>query len=204
MTGRWPDAMVRCRTTDVGGTRALAGAVAGLCVPGDIVLLAGDLGAGKTAFAQGFGAALGVEEPITSPTFALLRQYPCDYGAIRTLLHADVYRLDHLQEVVDLGLGELVEDGGVAVVEWGDVAEPVLGSGSLTVHIVADPAASDPAGADPAASDPVGASAAGAGDAMAAAADENARSIAVAPIGTAWDGRSTRLATALAPWAVPA
>jgi len=184
MTGRWPDVVVRCLTADVEGTRSLAGAVAGLCVPGDIVLLAGDLGAGKTAFAQGFGAALGVDEPITSPTFALLRQYPCGPGPVRTLFHADVYRLDHLQEIVDLGLGELVEDGGVAVVEWGDVAEPVLGSGSLTVHIVAGTADADAGTADP-------------------GADEDLRSIAVAPIGTVWDGRSKRLATALAPWAVP-
>jgi tRNA threonylcarbamoyladenosine biosynthesis protein TsaE len=198
MTGRWPDAVVRCRTTDVEGTRSLAGAVAGLCLPGDIVLLAGDLGAGKTAFAQGFGAALGVDEPITSPTFALVRQYSCHHGAIRTLLHADVYRLDHLQEIVDLGLGELVEDGAVAVVEWGDVAEPVLGSGSLTVHIVAgsdadpaDPADDGAADADPAGADDTG-------------FDEDLRSIAVAPIGTAWDGRWTQLATALAPWAVAA
>jgi tRNA threonylcarbamoyladenosine biosynthesis protein TsaE len=203
MTGQWPDAVVRCRTTDVEGTRSLAGAVADLCLPGDIVLLAGDLGAGKTAFAQGFGAALGVEEPITSPTFALLRQYACDHGAVRTLLHADVYRLDHLQEIVDLGLGELVEDGGVAVVEWGDVAEPVLGSGSLTVHIVAgvDPAGTDPAGAPGAHPDDAGADDAGADD---AGADEDLRAIAVAPIGTAWDGRWTQLATALAPWAVAA
>jgi tRNA threonylcarbamoyladenosine biosynthesis protein TsaE len=203
MTGRWPHAVVRCRTTDVEGTRSLAGAVAGLCLPGDIVLLAGDLGAGKTAFAQGFGAGLGVDEPITSPTFALVRQYSCDHGAIRTLLHADVYRLDHLQEIVDLGLGELVEDGAVAVVEWGDVAEPVLGSGSLTVRIVAgaDPADSaadraDPADDGAADADPAGADAAG--------SDEDLRSIAVAPIGTAWDGRWTQLATALAPWAVAA
>jgi tRNA threonylcarbamoyladenosine biosynthesis protein TsaE len=180
--------------------------VAGLCLPGDIVLLAGDLGAGKTAFAQGFGAGLGVGEPITSPTFALVRQYSCDHGAIRTLLHADVYRLDHLQEIVDLGLGELVEDGAVAVVEWGDVAEPVLGSGSLTVRIVAgaDPADS----ADPAA-DPADPADDGAADADPAGADdtgfdEDLRSIAVAPIGTAWDGRWTQLATALAPWAVAA
>ncbi len=135
MTGRGPTRRCAACTTAVEGTRSLAGAVAGLCVPGDIVLLAGDLGAGKTAFAQGFGAALGVDEPITSPTFALVRQYPAAGGPIRTLLHADVYRLDHLQEIVDLGLGELVEDGGVAVVEWGDVAEPVLGAGSLTVRI---------------------------------------------------------------------
>jgi tRNA threonylcarbamoyladenosine biosynthesis protein TsaE len=203
MTGRWPDAVLRCRTTDVEGTRALAAAVAGLCEPGDIVLLAGDLGAGKTAFAQGFGAALGVDEPITSPTFALLRQYSCDHGAIRTLLHADVYRLDHLQEIVDLGLGELVEDGAVAVVEWGDVAEPVLGSGSLTVQIVAGPPEAAEAGeADArAAGAEAGAAEAGVPEAE---VDEDLRSIAVAPIGTAWDGRWKQLATVLAPWAVAA
>lgn len=179
MTGAGPGAAVSCVTIDVDGTRALAGALAALCMPGDIVLLAGDLGAGKTAFAQGFGAALGVGEPITSPTFALVRQYPCDRGPIRTLLHADVYRLDHLQEIVDLGLGELVEDGGVAVVEWGDRAEPVLGSGSLTVHIVAGSA--DPVGPEP---------------------DDDRRSITLAPIGPAWDSRWERVTEALAPWAV--
>ena len=51
------------------------------------------------------------------------------------LLHADVYRLDRLHEIVELGLGELVEDGGVALVEWGDAAEPVLGSGALLVRL---------------------------------------------------------------------
>ncbi len=172
MTGR-PPAAVHCLTTDVHGTRSLAGALAGLCVPGDIVLLAGDLGAGKTVFAQGFGRALGVCEPITSPTFSLVRPYPCGTGPVRTLFHADVYRLDHVQEIVDLGLGELVEDGGVAVVEWGDVAEPVLGTGSLSVTIVPGPAG----------------------------ADEETRSITIRPIGTAWDGRWRQLVAAVAPWA---
>jgi tRNA threonylcarbamoyladenosine biosynthesis protein TsaE len=119
--------------------------MARLCRPGDIVLLAGDLGAGKTTFAQGFGAGLGIDEVITSPTFTLVRQYPVEGGAgpdgvepgIRTLLHADVYRLDHLAEIADLGLGELVEDGGVALVEWGDAARPVLGRGSLSVRLAA-------------------------------------------------------------------
>jgi tRNA threonylcarbamoyladenosine biosynthesis protein TsaE len=178
MTGRSPAAVVDCVTTDVEGTRSLAGALAALCVPGDIVLLAGDLGAGKTAFAQGFGRALGVRGPITSPTFALLRQYPCGEGAVRTLLHADVYRLDHLQEIVDLGLGELVEDGGVAVVEWGDVAEPVLGPGSLTVTIAPGPAD------------------------LGGEADEDTRSISIRPIGTGWDSRWEQLVAAVEPWAV--
>ncbi len=117
-------------------TRRLAGVLAPLCQPGDVVLLAGDLGAGKTAFAQGFGAGLGVTGPITSPTFTLVRHYPVPgEGPVRLLLHADVYRLEHLGEIVDLGLPELVEEGGVALVEWGDVAEPVLGAGALSVAL---------------------------------------------------------------------
>jgi tRNA threonylcarbamoyladenosine biosynthesis protein TsaE len=119
-------------------TRQLAGLIALSCEPGDVLLLAGDLGAGKTTFAQGFGAALGITEPITSPTFVLVRQYPLDgKSGLRVLLHADVYRLDHLHEVVDLGLGQLVDDGGVALVEWGDAAAPVLGAGAL--HVRLDP-----------------------------------------------------------------
>ena len=113
-----------------------------MCRPGDIVLLAGDLGAGKTTLAQGFGRALGVEEPITSPTFVLQRHYHCAPGAlggrIQTLLHVDVYRLDRLAEVVDLGTAELVEDCAVALVEWGDVASSVLGADALVVGLVAD------------------------------------------------------------------
>jgi tRNA threonylcarbamoyladenosine biosynthesis protein TsaE len=133
-------------TSGADQTRALARSMAHLCVPGDIVLLAGDLGAGKTTFAQGFGAGLGIDDDIISPTFTLVRQYPVRGAAgpdgnaavgIRCLLHADVYRLDHLVEIVDLGLGELVEDGGVALVEWGDAARPVLGQGSLGVHLTA-------------------------------------------------------------------
>jgi tRNA threonylcarbamoyladenosine biosynthesis protein TsaE len=124
-------------TSSVEETRRLAGALAPLCLPGDVLLVAGDLGAGKTAFAQGFGAGLGITEDITSPTFTLVRQYPVPHGAagVERFLHADVYRLDHLSEIVDLGLGELVEEGGVALVEWGDVAAPVLGGGSLAVRL---------------------------------------------------------------------
>jgi tRNA threonylcarbamoyladenosine biosynthesis protein TsaE len=75
-----------------------------------------------------------VEGPVTSPTFTLVRQYEC-VGAVRQLLHADVYRLERLAEVADLGLGELVEDGGVALVEWGDAAAPALGPDTLTVAL---------------------------------------------------------------------
>jgi len=110
-------------------TRELAGALAPLSRAGDVVLLAGELGTGKTVFAQGFGRALGIQEPITSPSFTLVRIYP---GRVR-LVHADVYRLDHLQEVVDLALLELVDEG--AVVEWGDVAAPALSPDFLEVGL---------------------------------------------------------------------
>lgn len=122
---------LRAATKSADDTRELAGQVAGLAKPGDVVLLAGDLGSGKTAFAQGFGRALGIDEPIVSPTFTLVRQYP---GRL-PLVHVDVYRLDHLQEVVDLGLAELLDEGGVALIEWGDMAAPSLPADFLEIRI---------------------------------------------------------------------
>jgi tRNA threonylcarbamoyladenosine biosynthesis protein TsaE len=110
-------------------TQAAAAAVAALCRSGDIVLLVGALGSGKTTFAKGAAAALGVAERVTSPTFTLVRPYrtaASDQG-LTTLLHADVYRLDHETEMADLGLEQLVEDQAVALVEWGDKAAGVLG-----------------------------------------------------------------------------
>lgn len=118
-------------TKSVDDTREMAGQVATLAKPGDVVLLVGDLGSGKTAFAQGLGRALGVDEPIVSPTFTLVRTYP---GRM-PLIHVDVYRLDHLQEVVDLGLAEMLDEGGVALIEWGDMAAPVLPADFLEVRI---------------------------------------------------------------------
>ena len=93
-----------------------------MLVPGDVVLLSGDLGAGKTTLAQGIGGGTRGHRDVTSPTFTLVRSYPCPRrapgsagdGAVRTLLHADVYRLDGLAEVADLAIGELVEDDAVA------------------------------------------------------------------------------------------
>jgi tRNA threonylcarbamoyl adenosine modification protein YjeE len=110
---------------------------------------------------------------VTSPTFVLVHQYPVEGRLpVRVLLHADVYRLDHLHEIADLGLAELVEDGGVALVEWGDAAEPVLGSGALVVRLAA-------------------------GDED----DDQRRAVVVAPTDDAWSDRWDRLAAALAPWA---
>ncbi len=73
---------------------------------------------------------------MTSPTFTLVRQYPCRPGAPAVqLLHADLYRLDHLAEVADLALPELLEEDAIALVEWGDVGAPVLGDSALEVTL---------------------------------------------------------------------
>ena len=118
------------------GTKDVAGRLAALCTSGDVVLLMGDLGAGKTAFAQGFAGALGVDGPVTSPTFALVRQYRCaETAPVATLIHADVYRTGGLSEVVELALAELVEEQAVALVEWGELAAPALGDDALEVAL---------------------------------------------------------------------
>ncbi|HET9078688.1 MAG TPA: tRNA (adenosine(37)-N6)-threonylcarbamoyltransferase complex ATPase subunit type 1 TsaE [Acidimicrobiales bacterium] len=114
-------------------TRALAGRLAGCLQPGDVLLLEGDLGAGKTTFTQGLAAAVGVDSGVTSPTFTLMNIYPTTAGF--DLVHVDVYRLEHLSEVVDLALPEMLEDGAVAVVEWGERAAAALPGPHLRVRI---------------------------------------------------------------------
>lgn len=101
------------------------------------MLLGGDLGSGKTTFTQGLAAALGVAGPVTSPTFVLLHSYPTSAGW--DLLHADVWRLGQLQEVIDLAIPELQEEGAAAVVEWGERAAPALPGDSLHVAIAFEP-----------------------------------------------------------------
>lgn len=101
---------------------------------GDVVLLSGRLGAGKTTFVQGVARALGVSERVTSPTFTMVRPHAAHNGlGVTTLHHADVYRVESLGEILDLDLGELVEEGGVALVEWGDLAASIFGREVLTV-----------------------------------------------------------------------
>ena len=118
-------------TRSVDETRALAAALSSIVRAGDLVLLAGDLGAGKTAFVQGLGRGMGVTEPITSPTFTLEQRYDSD----PTLHHLDVYRLEQLSEVLDLAVPELLDDGGVVVVEWGDAVVPAVPSDYLKVRL---------------------------------------------------------------------
>src|SRR3954454_6836072 len=119
-----PSPRLSLRAGSLAAPHGVAGALAPLSRSGDFILLAGEMGAGKTAFAQGFGRALGVVEPITSPTFTIVHSY--DTGG-PTLHHADLYRLEQLAEVADLALGELAEFDGIVLVEWGDVVESSFG-----------------------------------------------------------------------------
>jgi tRNA threonylcarbamoyladenosine biosynthesis protein TsaE len=103
-----------------------------LCQAGDVVLLEGALGAGKTALTQGIGRGLGVPVVINSPTFTLVKEYA---GRL-PLYHFDLYRLDDEEEVLDLGVDEYLDGDGVCVVEWADRAPGVWPPSHLRVRLV--------------------------------------------------------------------
>jgi len=125
--------VLEARTTDVEERRALAGALAPLLRAGDLLLLSGDLGAGKTAFTQGLGRALGVTTPITSPTFTLANEYD---GARLRVHHLDVYRMESMAEVFDVDLPDLLDDDGVVVIEWGEAIVASVPADYLAVELL--------------------------------------------------------------------
>ena len=149
-------------------TERIAQRIAALVRAGDLITLVGEMGAGKTYFAQCFGRALGVSEPITSPTFNLLHTYG---GGRLPMHHADLYRLERTGEIADLGIAELLRAGGVALVEWGDVAGEELGSG-LSVHLNTS-----------------------------AELSTDARRIEIGWMGLSWESRWEKLRSALSEWA---
>jgi len=122
---------VSAKTSSVEETRSLASLLSKVFQAGDVVVLSGDLGAGKTAFTQGLGLGLGVEHPVTSPTFTLANKYEGEL----TLNHLDVYRLEHFQEVEELGLSELIDSNSLTVIEWGNVISSVLTEGYLEISL---------------------------------------------------------------------
>lgn len=112
-------------------TDAAGEALGRTLAPGAVVALTGELGAGKTCFIQGLVRGLGVKVRATSPTFTLVNEYR---GAM-PVYHVDAYRTRSLAELVDLGLEEYIDGGGVTVIEWADRLEPLLPARTIRVHI---------------------------------------------------------------------
>lgn len=122
-------------------TLIVGASLAPTLLPGDLISLTGDLGAGKTAFVQGVAAALGVEGRVTSPSFTIVHEYAGRYP----IIHLDVYRLDSFQEVIDLGFEEFLDPESIVFVEWGEAIGPMLPRRHLEVEVrrAQDPDAED-------------------------------------------------------------
>lgn len=104
-------------------TIALARKLASLFRPGDVIVLSGALGSGKTVFVRGLAAAMGLDETqVNSPSFTLVNEYPGE----QALYHFDLYRLGDISELVEIGWDEYLSREGVVVVEWGEKAEGYL------------------------------------------------------------------------------
>jgi tRNA threonylcarbamoyladenosine biosynthesis protein TsaE len=111
-------------------TEEVGVAIGAVLDAGDLVVLGGELGVGKTTLAKGIAKGLGVVDTVTSPTFTIVQEYD---GPTR-VAHVDIYRLHRVQELYDLALEELLEDR-VVLIEWGDVVAPLLPPSRLDVQL---------------------------------------------------------------------
>lgn len=118
-------------TASAGGTRAIGAALGRLVRPGDVIVLTGDLGAGKTVITQGLASSLGVAGHVTSPTFNILVVHRGEID----LAHFDLYRLEHECQLEDIDFWGVVESDAVSVIEWGDRFPGALPDEVLTVVI---------------------------------------------------------------------
>lgn len=121
-------------THSVEETRIVGACLAPMLLPGDVVSLTGDLGAGKTMLVQGIAAATGVEDRVTSPSFTIVHHYEGRYP----IIHIDVYRLNSFQEVIDLGFEEFLDPQAIVMVEWGSVIAPLLPRRHLEIELRSD------------------------------------------------------------------
>lgn len=122
---------VELTTTGPDETRRIGKLLGKVARPGDVFLLTGELGAGKTCLTQGILHGLGSDETARSPTFVLVSEY----SARLTLYHVDLYRLEGGADVLDLGLDEYLEGDGVTVVEWADRAPGLLGEEYMSIAL---------------------------------------------------------------------
>jgi tRNA threonylcarbamoyladenosine biosynthesis protein TsaE len=126
---------LRLRTATADDTMGLGAAIGPLLRIGDVLVLTGELGAGKTTLVRGIAAGLGAAEHVASPTFTLVREYVT--GRV-PVAHVDVFRLDRVQDVVDLALDELEGGACVLIVEWGDAVEELLPDDRLRVELTTE------------------------------------------------------------------
>lgn len=123
---------IRCETS--GDTEALGSRVASSLRPGDVLVLAGGLGVGKTLFTKGVATGLGIDQPVVSPSFVLVKEYRSGF---MPLVHADVYRLGSINEFEDLDVFEMSKDG-VLVIEWGSAVESALPPDHLQIQFAVE------------------------------------------------------------------
>jgi len=161
--------VIEIETETADQTREVGQAVASMLQPRDTVVLTGDLGAGKTTLVQGIGRGLGVEDHVASPTFTLVREYS---GRL-DIAHVDVYRLERIQDVVDLALDELGGPERVLLIEWGDAISDLLPEDRLRVELTTE------------------------------RADAETRRIVMTPQGRSWAARWERLEQILDPFRGP-
>lgn len=120
-------------SNSVKDTAGVAEEMAAVVKAGDIILLCGDLGAGKTVFVQAFTKALGCHEEATSPSFTLLKEYRAAHNQI---FHFDAYRLEGIRDFIDLGYRDYLFDEGISIIEWGEKIETLVGDDYLVIKIV--------------------------------------------------------------------
>ena len=113
-------------------TRAVAEELASSLKAGQTVCLRGDLGAGKTVFAKGLCAALGITEHISSPTFTLVNEYEAACGMV---YHFDLYRIEEEDELYEIGFLDFINGGGIAIIEWPERAELALPKNRIEIKI---------------------------------------------------------------------
>lgn len=126
-------------TRSAAETERLGAALAAKLQPGDVIAFLGDLGAGKTAFTRGLARGLGITDPVTSPTYTIVNEYP--QGRL-PLFHFDMYRLRDAEELFDLGWEDYLDWGGVCAVEWSENVAEAL-EDPITVTIRKDPESED-------------------------------------------------------------